>query len=320
MSSVIVLRLNCLPGRKPLISSKVTTTFMAAHMPRAMSTVNFSWLLVIEVRLTSAVRTARKIQRNMTATRSPIWRRWASKFSSSARARTSLCRWSLATTGWLLIEISELGGRIAAAGYHPPSPIAPCERWGFGSSRQAWRPRSRNELAANGVGSRELHGGNKNEAGRHPPRQLDHGRRPGERRLLRRQDGIAVGQEDCQPGRPDGLPPVLRRRQGQPGSGPDLLRVSGGPSWPSGARHDPPDRPSGRLRGVARLLGATPGPGAAVEGITCVLRPGGPWVGAPRGRGDRRRTDSVASRGTGRARDPGIRRGARVHLQTRSQP
>src|SRR6266849_5264856 len=121
--------------------SSVTTTFMAAQTPRAKSTVNFSWLLVIEVRLTSAVSTARKIHRNMTATRSPNWRRWASKFSSRARARTSLCRWSLATTCWLLMEVSELGGRIAPAGYHPGLAGRPLRTVGIWSSRTlAWGP------------------------------------------------------------------------------------------------------------------------------------------------------------------------------------
>src|SRR6266436_2060758 len=113
----------------------VTTTFMAAQTPRAMSTVTFSGVLVTDVRLTSAVSTARKIQRNITATRSPIWRRWASKFSSRARARTSLCRWSVATTGWLLIEVSELGGRIASAGYHFGFAGRPLHTVGI------WRPR-----------------------------------------------------------------------------------------------------------------------------------------------------------------------------------
>ena len=37
----------------------------------------------------------------------------------------------------------------------------------------------------------------------------------------------AAGQEDGQPGRPDRLPPVLRRRGRQPGGGPDVLRVPG---------------------------------------------------------------------------------------------
>src|SRR5438105_7276011 len=46
-------------------------------------------MLVIAVKLIRPPSTARKIQRNMTATRSPIWRRSASQFSSSARARSS---------------------------------------------------------------------------------------------------------------------------------------------------------------------------------------------------------------------------------------
>jgi len=30
------------------------------------------------------------------------------------------------------MEVSELGGRIASAGYHSALPVAPCEQWGFG--------------------------------------------------------------------------------------------------------------------------------------------------------------------------------------------
>ena len=46
----------------------------------------------------------------------------------------------------------------------------------------------------------------------HPPRDLHHRRRAGERRLLRPRPRAAARQEDRQPGRPDRLPPLLRRR------------------------------------------------------------------------------------------------------------
>ena len=41
--------------------------------------------------------------------------------------------------------------------------------------------------------------------------------------------GPPPGEEDGQPGRPDRLPPLLRRREGRCGIGPDLLRVPGRP-------------------------------------------------------------------------------------------
>ena len=50
------------------------------------------------------------------------------------------------------------------------------------------------------------------EARRHPPHHRDHRRRAAQRRLLRARAGAADGQEDRQPGRPDRLPPLLRRR------------------------------------------------------------------------------------------------------------
>ena len=64
------------------------------------------------------------------------------------------------------------------------------------------------------------------EARGNPPHHRDHRRRAGERRLLRRHAGAAARQEDGQPGQPDRLPPLLRRREGRPGLRPHLLRVS----------------------------------------------------------------------------------------------
>src|SRR5215203_5228492 len=49
------------------------------------------------------------------------------------------------------------------------------------------------------------------EARRRPPCHADHGRRTAERRLLHPCARAAAREEDCQPGRSDRLPPVLRR-------------------------------------------------------------------------------------------------------------
>ena len=50
------------------------------------------------------------------------------------------------------------------------------------------------------------------EARGHPPHHRDHRERSAQRRLLRRGAGLAAGQENRQPGQPDRLPPLLRRR------------------------------------------------------------------------------------------------------------
>ena len=67
--------------------------------------------------------------------------------------------------------------------------------------------------------------GTTHEARRHPPHHGDHRRRAAQRRLLRPRPRAAAGQEDGQPGRPDRLPPLLRRRARLGGRGPDVLRV-----------------------------------------------------------------------------------------------
>ena len=65
---------------------------------------------------------------------------------------------------------------------------------------------------------------------------------PRQRRVLHRRARPADGQEDGQPGRPDRLPPVLRRRARPPGSRPHVLRVpraprraAPGPAWCTGS-------------------------------------------------------------------------------------
>ena len=68
--------------------------------------------------------------------------------------------------------------------------------------------------------------GDCDEARRHPPHHGDHRRCAAQRRLLRAGARAADGEEVGQPGRPDRLPPLLRRREGLRGLGPDVLRVS----------------------------------------------------------------------------------------------
>ena len=65
---------------------------------------------------------------------------------------------------------------------------------------------------------------------------------PRQRRLLHARPRPAAGQEERQPGRPDRLPPLLRRRARQRRVGPDVLRVPGRPARPPGARDGAPDR------------------------------------------------------------------------------
>ena len=86
------------------------------------------------------------------------------------------------------------------------------------------------------------------EARGNSPHHRDHRGRSEQRRLLRGGAGPAAGQEDRQPGQPDRLPPLLRRREGQPGLRPDLLRVPRRAAGPGGRRDGAPDRLAGRLR------------------------------------------------------------------------
>ena len=74
------------------------------------------------------------------------------------------------------------------------------------------------------------------EARRHPPHHGHHRRRAAQRRLLRARARAADGQEDGQPGRPDRLPPLLRRRARLRRRRPDVLRVPERPPGPRRAR------------------------------------------------------------------------------------
>ena len=111
----------------------------------------------------------------------------------------------------------------------------------------------------------------RHEARRHPPHHRDHRRRAAQRRLLRPRARPADGQEDRQPGRPDRLPPLLRRRAGLRGRRPDVLRVperarraAPARAWSTGSRtaSPPPTRstsgPTGwASEGVATARGTT---------------------------------------------------------------
>ena len=67
--------------------------------------------------------------------------------------------------------------------------------------------------------------------------------------------GLRMVKKTRQPGRPDRLPPLLRRRARQRRGGPDVLRVPGRPARPRGRGHGAPDRVARRLRGRAVVLG-----------------------------------------------------------------
>src|SRR5262245_6111475 len=64
---------------------------------------------------------------------------------------------------------------------------------------------------------------------RDPSRDVHHGRRPAERRLLHPRPGTPAREEDGEPGRPDRLPPLLRGRGRSAGERHHLLRVHRSP-------------------------------------------------------------------------------------------
>ena len=136
--------------------------------------------------------------------------------------------------------------------------------------------------------------------------------------------GPADGQEERQPGRPDRLPPVLRRRRGLAGDGPDVLRVprrgaraSPAPAWSTGSSGGSPRRASlefweERLEDARRRPSSSPRTAACASPTprgsstsSCVAT--APDAAAARDRaGDPRR-----------ARAAGLRRRARVQPPTR---
>ena len=96
-------------------------------------------------------------------------------------------------------------------------------------------------------------------ARRRPPRHADHRRRAAERRLLHARARAPARQEDRQPGRPDRLPPLLCRREGQRRRRHHVLRVSGRDARQGRPGDDAHDRLAGRVGRRARLLGAAAG-------------------------------------------------------------
>ena len=136
--------------------------------------------------------------------------------------------------------------------------------------------------------------------------------------------GPAPGEEVREPGRPDRLPPVLRRRARQRRRGHHLLRVPGRPPRPRGPGWCTPSSGASRRR-ARRLLGGAPGRrgrrGRRDGGRLHVLRPGGARPRDP-ARRDRRtsRSSPVHPEIPRRARDPGLRRRARLHRRRRREP
>src|ERR1700760_1904384 len=96
------------------------------------------------------------------------------------------------------------------------------------------------------------------EARGHSPHHCNNRERAAERRLLRGRAGAAPGEENREPGQPDRLPPLLRRRGGRSRRRPDLLRVPGRGARTGRCGDGAPDRLAGRLGRFARLLGGAP--------------------------------------------------------------
>ena len=132
------------------------------------------------------------------------------------------------------------------------------------------------------------------EARRHPPHHRDHRRCPAQRRLLRARAGPADGQEVRQPGRPDRLPPLLRRRERVRRRRPDVLRVPERPRRTGGCGDGPPDRAPRGVGGHAGLLGRPARlrgrrRSSRVDDGAALRRPGGPGARAARRRRARTR-------------------------------
>ena len=157
------------------------------------------------------------------------------------------------------------------------------------------------------------------EARRRPPRHVHHGRRARERRVLRGRARPADGQEDRQPGRPDRLPPLLRRRARLGGRRHHVLRVPGradaaapATGWCISSRSASAPR-SRSSSGSERVGGVDHGPVARLRGS-----------GGAEARAGRRRLGRAAA-DRGRARHPGgapparLRRRARVRVAARAE-
>ena len=138
---------------------------------------------------------------------------------------------------------------------------------------------------------------------------------PAQRRLLRARARPADGQEDRQPGRPDRLPPVLRRRERLGRRGPDVLRVPGRARAAGGRGHGPPDRPPRRLGRVRSTSGPT---GWAPRGSTTSRVDGGLRFADPEGLEHELRVVDVPGRAARRALAPRCRRSTRCRASTPS--
>ena len=153
---------------------------------------------------------------------------------------------------------------------------------------------------------------------RNPSRDVHHGRRSGERRVLRGDARAEAREEDREPGRPDRLPPVLCRREGQRGRRHHVLRVPGRTARPRRRRDGAPDRLPRRLGGGARLLGRTGGRRAQLR-LGADPRSGGARPRARRRRFRRRAADRPSPGHPTRARPPRLRGRARLLVGLRAQ-
>ena len=158
---------------------------------------------------------------------------------------------------------------------------------------------------------------------RHSSHHVHHGRRTRQRPVLHRRARATDGQEDGQPGRPDGLPPLLRRRAGQPWRRHHVLRVPGCPARPRRRGHGAPD--PFRVASDSALDFWEPRLGA--EGIA--TRRGEPTrvrrSRRARSRARGRRDDGHAARrrpprDPTRACAPRLRRRARIHRRSEREP
>ena len=160
-------------------------------------------------------------------------------------------------------------------------------------------------------------------ARRCPPRDADHRGCAAQRRLLHAGAGAPARQEDGQPGRPDRLPPLLCRREGQRRRRHHLLRVPRcrpRQGRPGDGAHD---RLAGRFRSRARLLGGAPGGRGGerdARGRQPRLRGSrGRPARAPRCRDDRRAARGEEPGDPGGVRPPGLRRRPRVRDRPRAE-
>ena len=171
-----------------------------------------------------------------------------------------------------------------------------------------------------GPGRHRARGGDDEHAARrHPPRDVHHGGRSRQRRLLHARARAAAGEEDGQPGRPDRLPPLLRGRARERGRRHHVLRVPRRPPRPRRRGHGAHGHLPRRLGGGADVLGGAPRGGGHrhhTRARQAPLRgPGGARARAGGLRRARRAARRASPRDPGRARAAGIRRRPRVRAR-----